>query len=421
MVRFWEFFLDRKQFTIVLMVGLIAAGLYALTVIPKESAPEVEIPVGIVSVGLPGASAEDVEQLIINKLEDEIQTVENIDILSSTAREGGGSVVAQFLASAELDKSIEDLKDAVDRAKPFLPNDATEPVITRINFADQPIFIISISTDLPLPEVARFTDEVKDELKSVSGVSRVDASGVQAREISVIVRKDALASYNLRIVDIVAAVRAANASLPVGSITSGRVEYSVKLEADIEDSFDLGAVLVGNRNGIPVYLRDVADIVDGVEEPSTFSRVSIDGDPSAQALTFYVFKKSGGDVTRIGDEVKQKLEDLKSDLLSNSSVLISFDSPDLVRKDIRELSQVGLETVILVMLSLFVTIGWRESVVAGLSIPLSFVIAFIGLYASGNTINQLRFPIRTQPIGGYLGRLRHRSYRSHPYPLQKIW
>jgi HAE1 family hydrophobic/amphiphilic exporter-1 len=128
-------------------------------------------------------------------------------------------------------------------------------------------------------------------------------------------------------------------------------------------------------------------VADGLEAPKTFSRISVDGQPSQNALTLNVYKKTGGDVTEIGQAVKEKIESLKSSMLLNANVVVSFDGGDQVTKDLRELTRVGLETVVLVMIVLFLTIGWRESVVAGLSIPLSFVIAFIGLYASGNTIN----------------------------------
>mgnify|MGYP003545978642 FL=1 len=138
----WIFFLRKRAFTYLLMGALVLTGVVSLIAIPKESSPEVIIPMGIVSTVLRGASAEDTEKLITNKLEDEIVNIEDIDKVTSTSGEGISVITAQFNASADIDKSIQNLKDAVDRAKAELPQDATEPMVSKINFADQPMLRI---------------------------------------------------------------------------------------------------------------------------------------------------------------------------------------------------------------------------------------------------------------------------------------
>ena len=130
------------------MLTLVIVGLYSLVSIPKESAPEVIVPVGIVSTVLRGGNGEDVEKLVTNKLEEEIANVENIEKITSSSQEGLSIITAQFIASAPIDKSLQDLKDAVDRAKVYLPSDADAPVVSKVNFSEQPILILSISQDL---------------------------------------------------------------------------------------------------------------------------------------------------------------------------------------------------------------------------------------------------------------------------------
>lgn len=383
----WTFFLKKRAFTYLLMIVLIMMGVSSLIAIPKESSPEVIIPMGVVSTVLRGASAEDTEKLITDTLENEIANVENIDKVTSSSREGVSVITAQFNASADIDKSIQDLKDAVDRVKGELPEDATDPMVTKINFADQPMLIISVSQDLSPAGLTALGKELKDELKKVEGVSKVEISGTRNREIQVVVRKDQLANYGLTLNQVIGAIQGANASFPIGSITVADVDYPIKFSGSIEDALEVADITIQTASGVPVYLRDIAFIADGLAPPSTFSRISVDGAPSENALTLNIYKKSGGDVTKIAKAAREKLDELKNTTLSGAQVVVSLDTGELVKKDLSDLTKTGLETVALVMLVLFLTIGWRESLVAGLSIPLSFVIAFTGLYLSGNTIN----------------------------------
>lgn len=385
----WTFFLRNRAFTSLVMAALTLAGLYAAVTIPKESSPEVIIPVGIVSTTLRGAGAEDTEKLITNKLEDEITNLENIDKVTSSSQEGVSIITAQFNASANIDKSIQDLKEAVDRAKGEFPKEADQPTVARVNFADQPILIVSVSADVSEGHLARLGDDLKDELKKVNGILKVEVSGTRKRQVGVVVRKAMLEKYDLRLDQVIAALSSANASFPIGNITVADIDYPIKFAGSIDAPSVVPDISLTNNNGVPIYLRDVAFVADGLEQPKNFSRTSVAGAPSTQALTLSLYKKTGGDVTVITSNAKQRIEELKKTLLVGADVVVSFDRGALVQKDLRELTKVGLETIALVMLMLFLTIGWRESVVAALSIPLSFVIAFIGLYASGNTINFL--------------------------------
>ena len=175
----------------------------------------------------------------------------------------------------------------------------------------------------------------------------------------------------------------------IGSITVADINYPIKFAGSVDDAREVAPLLITTQNGVPIYLSDIAFVSDGLQAPTSYARTSIGGAPSAQAISLAVYKKTGGDVTLVAQNVVNRIEELKKTQLAGANVVVSFDRGTLVTKDLRELTRVGLETVGLVILTLFLTIGWRESVVAALSIPLSFVIAFIGLYVSGNTINFL--------------------------------
>ena len=161
----------------------------------------------------------------------------------------------------------------------------------------------------------------------------------------------------------------------------------MRFEAGLEETEEVANVAIAGPGGVALHIRDVADVVDSVADPATFSRVSLENSPSSPALTLSVFKSRGGNILQTGTDVKDTLEKLQETTLAGTEVVVTYDAADDIAHDLIELSRVGIETVVLVMLMLFLTLGWRESLAAALSIPLSFLIAFIGIYASGNTIN----------------------------------
>ena len=389
MLWLWNFFLHRRQFSYVLVGTLIVAGSFALLRIPKENAPAVVIPEGIVITTLPGASASDMETLVTNKLEDQISGISNIDTMTSFSGDGVSHVMVQFVASADINQSIQDLRDAAAKAVPDLPKDATAPSVIKINFSDQPIIVVSIAGDLPPSEFSTLATKIQDQLKSVVGVSKVDIAGVPRREVDVVVSKEALQQYGLRLTDVIGAISSSNAALPSGSISTGGVNYPVNFKGGITDPAQIQDIAVSVKNGVPIYLRDIALVSNGLAPATTYSRLSLGGKPSTQAVTFTVYKQSGASIAGVANAVRAKMDSLKGTTLTGLHVFIppSTDQGIQVAKQLGDLTTTGVETVILVIAVLLLTIGWRESLVAALSIPMSFLVAFLGLYLTGNTLN----------------------------------
>ncbi|MFA6502770.1 MAG: efflux RND transporter permease subunit [Candidatus Paceibacterota bacterium] len=389
MLWLWNFFLDKRQFSYVLIATLVIAGSYALFEIPKENAPAIVIPNGVVVTTLPGASAKDMELLVTKKIEDQVSGLSNVDTMTSSSRDGVSQVVVQFAANADLNQSIQDLRDAAAKAVPNLPTDASTPTVSKISISDRPIIVISLASSLPPTEFSALAKAVSDEIKSVSGVSTVEIAGIPPREVDVIVKKEMLAQYGLNITDVTRALRNANAALPAGKISMQGVNYDVNFKGGITDSSEIADIAVGTKGGAPIYLRDVALVSDSLAPASTYSRLSLGGKPSGQAVALTVSKQAGASIQEVANAVREKVAQLQKTSLADTAVYISpsTDQGVQVGKQLRELAQTGLETVLLVVLVLLLTIGWRESFVAALSIPLSFLIAFIGLYATGNTLN----------------------------------
>ncbi|MDB5195522.1 MAG: hypothetical protein JWO84_706 [Parcubacteria group bacterium] len=390
MTKFWNFFITKHHFTVFLMIVLLASGLYAVSAIPKEATPDIAIPLGIVSTVLPGASSADVERLVTDKIENGVLSVEHVSKVTSTSQNGVSVVSVEFDASANIDKSIQSLKNAVDKVRPELPTEALAPTVSDVNFADSPVLIVSVSGNLAPQELTALGESVSDELKRVPGVSKVSVSGVRAREVQVIIRSERLRQYNLSLSDVTNAIRTAGVAAPAGAITVDGVNYNVRFESGVPTTDQVANVAIAGPGGSTLHVRDVADVVDGLVNPSTYSRVSVGGKPAQPSLTLAIFKARGGNIAAVGSAVEKKLTELKKNgILAGTETVTSFNGADEVNKSLTELTRAGVETVILVMLVLLVTLGWRESLVAAASIPLSFLVAFIGLLASGNTLNNV--------------------------------
>lgn len=382
----WNFFLERRAFTILTMAALLAVGAFAIYAIPKESSPEVVIPMGIVTTILPGATASDVEQLVTDKLEPAVRNVANIDKVTSSSRQGVSVITTQFLASADIETAIQDLRNAVESAKRELPSDAESPTVTKVDFQDQPVLMVGISSDLAPETLLKLSEDLKDDLLSLPGVSRVEATGVRGREITVIANQEALARYGLSASSLVSALQGANASSPAGTLVVDGIEYPVQFNGSIESVEDVANAPLRTGSG-HIRVGDVAEVVDGYEKTATISRLSTEGSEPAYAMTLNVYKSSGGNILSVSERVKERLTELEGTLLLGSNYVVVYDAGEEVQKSISELIAAGRDTVLLIMLVLFVTIGLREAVVSALSIPFSFTIAFIGMWVTGNTIN----------------------------------
>lgn len=382
----WNFFLERRAFTILVMATLLVSGVLAIVAMPKESTPEVVIPMGIVTTVLPGATAADVEQLVTDKLEPSISNIPNIDKVTSTSRQGVSMITAQFIASADIETAIQDLRNAVELARRDLPSDAEPPTVTKIDFQDQPILMIGIGSDLAPETLAKLGEDLKKDLLAQDGVSKVDVTGVRSREISIVLDQQALATHHITARNVIASLQSANASSPAGSLIIDGIEYPVQFDGNLTDAAEIAKTPISTPTGV-ITIDDVATVVDGFEKTVSISRLAEHGQDPTYAMTLNVYKASGGNILSVSQRVRERLDELSDSLLLGSDYVIVYDAGDEVKKSISDLVNAGRDTVLLVMLVLLITIGWREALVSALSIPFSFMIAFLGMWMTGNTIN----------------------------------
>lgn len=389
MKTIWYFFITEFRFTYLLTALVFLLGTTAAFTLPKESDPEVTIPIGVVTTIYPGASPLDVEKLITEEIEDEISELDDVDVYRSTSSEGVSSIVVEFDADAEIDGRIRALKDAVDDATSQLPDEAERPVVKQISVTDQPILLIAMALDLTEEKLKQVGKVLQDELESIPGVSEAKIVGIRNREVQVTVDAAQLERYDLSLRDVITTLQQHDAQLPVGAIEQNNKRYTVRFEGGLKDPDTIKLLPITSLSSAPITIGDVATVTDGLEEVSTFSRFSLGGQPARSALSIEIFKNDGDDAIGVVTSVKDKMTALQADLISGSELSYSQDRAQQIRDELSNLLSNGFQTVIIVFLLLFLFLGFREALLAGLCIPLTFLMAFIGLAYFGYTINFL--------------------------------
>lgn len=384
------FFINNWQLTLLILIALVVGGVLSLVSIPKESDPEVVIPIAAVSVSYPGASPSDVEQLITDRMEERFKGLSNVKNISSVSREGLASITVEFEANADLDKSIRELRDEADNAKSILPEDANDPVVTEIRMEDQPIVTYSLLGNVPPDQLKEYGEDLQSRIESISGVSQVPMYGIEREEVQVYVRVEALEGYGLSIGQVVNAIRQNHSDIPVGSLESDDFLYQVTLKGQFHEAEDLLDLPVTTVNGEPVYLRDIAEVRQAFAKRTSESSVYLpETGEDKRSVTLQLYKRSGGNILSIVDKANETVDEFREELPPGMDVFVTNDFSVFIRDDVKTLGRSGLQTIIIIFIVLLVALGFREAFLTGFTLPLIFMISFFGLYAYGETINSL--------------------------------
>ena len=288
LARFKEFratslAVDHQTSVLVLFAFITIAGLIAYQVIPRESFPEIEIPMIAVNTIYPGVTPADIESLITRPLEDELSTISDIKDLTSTSVEGYSSIVAEFEATANLEGALQKVREKVDLAKAELPAEAEDPSIIEFNFSEMPIMQVNLSGQYGLVRLKELGEEMQDRVEQIPGVLRADIRGGREREVRVDVHLDRLQFYGLEIQDVIDAIRDENVNIPGGSIDVGPLQYLVRVAGEFDDPMIIQDLVVATEDGRPIYVRDIADVDFGFQDRTSYARLD-----AAQVVTLDV-------------------------------------------------------------------------------------------------------------------------------------
>ena len=389
LARFKEFrptslAVDHQTSVLVLFAFITIAGLLAYRAIPRESFPEVELPMIAVNTLYPGVTPADIESLVTRPLEDELSTISDIRDLTSTSVEGYSSIVAEFEATIDIEAALQKVREKVDLARPELPAEAEEPTIVEFNFSQMPIMQVNLSGQYGLVRLKELGEEMRDRIEQLPEVLRVDIRGGLEREVKVDVHLDRLQFYGLQIQDVIDAIRAENVNIPGGSIDVGPLQYLVRVAGEFEDPMIIQDLIIDTEDGRPIYVRDIADVEFGFQERTSYAR--LDEDP---VVTLDVLKRTGENIIGTSELVKAAIEDMAAILPPTTVVKVTSDQSVQIDTMVSSLENNIISGLILIIGVLLFFLGVGNSVFVAISIPTSMLLSFTILQLQGITLNMV--------------------------------
>ena len=368
------------------LVLLLIAGIVAFNDIPKESEPDVNIPIIYVSLHHEGISPEDAERLLVRPMEQELRTIEGVKEMRSKAYESGANVTREFDAGFDADAALTDVREKVDLAKPELPEETDEPEVHEVNFSLFPVLVVTLSGDVPERALLRLARDLRDQLEGITQVLEVNIAGDREEMVEVVIDPVAIESYGLSPVETVASVQSSNLLVAAGAQDTGKGRFAVKVPGLFETVADIASMPIKIDGDTSITLGDIADLRRGYKDPESFARV--DGRP---AVALEVSKRTGENIIETVARVRATVEASRAvwpeALRDSISVAYLQDKSDDIRLMLSDLQNNVLSAVVLVMVIIVAALGLRTAGLVGIAIPGSFLTAILILYLFGFTVN----------------------------------
>lgn len=362
---------------------LILAGATHYMVLPREGSPDITIPYVFVSAHYEGTAPAEMEKLVTIPLEKSLNAVEDIKEIRSTTSESLCSVSIEFLAGKDIDQARQRVRDKVDLAKPDLPDDLDEPLVTAFNFSsDFPIFIFALSGDTDLVQLKGIAEDLQSDIELLSGVKEAAISGAREREIRVEFDLNRLVAYDLPIGLVMQRIAGENRTISAGNIEMAGNKYQVRVPGEFAVAAELRELLLTVREGQPVFLRDVARVADTYKDVSSISRLNM-----APCVSVSVKKRTGENSVAVIEQVKAILDEAR--LPPGVTRTVVMDESDYVYMMINELENNIATGFLLVVTVLLIFMGGRNSLFVALAIPMSMLVAFTVMGMVGFSLNMI--------------------------------
>ncbi len=372
-----------NRVAVYILIALIAIiGWNTYVNMPRESAPDITIPLVIVSTPYIGVSPIDIEGLVTQPLERALRSLKDVKQISSVSKEGLSTVRVEFNTGIDMDEALRRVRDEVNSTRPELPNDILDPIVSEINFSEFPIMYANVTGPVGLARLKKVAEDLQDKIESIPGVLRADLIGGIEPEVQVNVDVYRLNAYQLGFDDLVNAIRAENLSIPGGTIDDGRTTYTIRIPGEFKKVTPLEDVVVKIQNGEPIYIRDVATVKYSFEDRKTYARLNGD-----EVVTLAVRKTAGENLLRIAADVKEVLAKEEALLPSGVQIEVSNDQSVNIRRSVRELENSIFTGMVLVVLALFMFFGFKNAILVSTAIPLSMLIGFMILGIMDITLN----------------------------------
>ena len=375
----------RPVLAAVIILAMVFLGAFSYGGLKVERFPNVDIPFVIVTVVDPGASPEEIESDVTNKIEDAVSSVNGIDHTQSTSAEGVSIVAIQFVLEKSIDVAAQDVQNKIN-AIPDLPAGIDPPTVLKFDPSAIPVMTVALSANRPVRDLTEYADKVlRTQLEGAGGVGQVTLVGDQARQINIWVDPDRLAAFGLPVTGVLTAVQNQNVQLPAGNVDQGNTQLTLRALSRVTSPQELTTVGLTTRSGRPVTLGDVATVEDGAAEPVTTANVN--GTP---AVLLQITKQSGANTVNVVNALKARLKAITPLLPAGYDLRVVRDQSVFVEASTRAVQEHLIIGSILAAFVVLLFLGsWRPTVIAALAIPTSIISTFTLISALGMTLNMI--------------------------------
>ncbi len=390
--------INHPVFATMVMVALTVLGLFSYAKLGVEAMPDVRPPVVSIQVRYPGASPEQVENDLAKPIENAVNTVAGVKRILSASYEGISFSWIEFRLDVDTDRVTQEVRDKIAQIRAGFPRDVKDPVVQRGGDEnDEPVaFYALLGKGLSQRQLTTLGEQVVQKgFERVSGVGRVALGGTVTREIQVRVDPGRLTAFGLTVDQVVTALRNANVSVPVGTISNNTVEAIVRVDGRIEDPANFGKIIVARKSGAPILLSQVAEVFDTERERNSIARIN-----GVPAISFYIFKAQDANIVQVGDNLKIAAEDIRKLLPAGTELKLLRSTSDFVKGAVNNVKVTIIEGALLTVLIVFLFLGsWRSTVITGLTLPIAVIATFISLRVFGFTLNYMTMMALSLCIG----------------------
>jgi len=393
-----ELCIRRPVMTVLLSVATVIAGAVAYLKIPVAALPSFNTPVISVSASLPGASPENMASAVALPLEKEFSTIDGINVISSTNSLGSTSITLEFNNDRDIDKAAVDVQAALLRAQKRLPIEMTVPPSYRkINPADTPVLVVRMSSpSISLSDINQYAENlVSPNLSTISGVAQVLVYGAKRYAVRVRVHPDALANRNLTVDDLASAINKANSNSPVGVLDGPRQAITIYANPQLVRPEEFANLIVSQKNGLPIYLKDVADVIESYEDVKTLA--SSNGERS---IAVAILRQPSANTVEVVRSVKELLPQLQKQMPESIRLTLLNDRSLSILEAIHDVNLTLALTILLVVMVIFLFLKHvSATVIPSISLPISLIGAFFLLYFMGYSLDNISLLGITLAVG----------------------
>jgi HAE1 family hydrophobic/amphiphilic exporter-1 len=389
--------IKRPIFAAVMMLALVTLGAFSYKRLAVDMFPDVEIPVVTIVTKFPGASPESVEREVSKRIEEAVNPIAGVKKVLSISRESVSTVMVQFQLEVKLNDGAQEARAKIAAIRGELPDGIEEPIIQKLDFAAAPIVSLAVRSDtLPPKDLTTLVEKkVKRRFENIPGVGKVDLVGSSKREVNVDIDQARLEALGMGVDEVIAGIRSENVNTPLGRLTRNGSEFPLRVSGKPVEVSRFPSMVIGQRNGRAVLLGEVADVVDGIEEPRSLALVN-----GVPAVALDIQKQSGANTVSVVELVKKEIARLQPELPPGTRIEIVRDASTMIRDSVEDVQTTLILGGILTIFIVFCFLNsWRSTVITGLTLPISVISSFIVMNFMGMTLNVMTLMALSLAIG----------------------